>query len=310
VVAARLEPQKNLAGAVAVMAAVHRRLPQAVLDIFGAGSEHGALQAMIDGAGLAGVVRLCGHVPDAAAEFATARFSLLTSRFEGQPLALMESLGQGCPPVSYNIRYGPGDVIEDGVNGFLVAAGDVDAAAERVVRLCTDDGLARGMGQAAWEGSARFSDDAVMVQWARVIDQAWRQHPGRLVVPELDFAPAELTLDASGGLQLSGEVTWRPGRGPAAEEFLGINLVVARRSEGPPEFLPGEVLDRKPGRLQVRAGIAGLGPGVPVANKELDIFLQVHGRNVLHSFRIGFPGPAPGWRPYVTMYGNLSLKHA
>lgn len=311
VMAVRLEPQKNLAEAVAVMAEVHRRLPAAVLDIYGTGSQRDELQTMIDDAGLAGVVRLRGHVPNAAEQFETARFSLLTSVFEGQPLALMESLGRGCPPVSYDIRYGPDDVIEDGRNGFLVEPGDRDAAAERVVRLCTDEALARTLGRAAWESSARFSDAAVTAQWAQVIKQGWRQVPGRLEVPGLDFALADLTFHADGGLRLRGDLTWQPGAGPAAEQFLAANLVIGRRTSGPPAFLPAEVLQRQPGRMRIQAGAgsAELARGVSDENGELDFFLQVHGRNVLRTFRIGYPGPSPSWRPYATLYGSLSLKH-
>ncbi|MFD1213873.1 glycosyltransferase [Arthrobacter sp. GCM10027362] len=312
VMAVRLEPQKNLAEAIDVMAAVHRRLPGAVLDIYGTGSQREQLQARIDDAGLAGVVRLRGHAPNAADQFETARFSLLTSRFEGQPLALMESLGRGCPPVSYDIRYGPRDVVEDGRNGFLVPPGDTEAAAERVVRLCTDDQLARSLGEAAWAGSAKFSDEAVMAQWAQVIDQAWRQVPDRLLVPGLDFVLTELTLHAAGGLSFRGDLTWAADAGSAAQDFLEVNLVIGRRTVGPPAFVPGEVLQREPGRLRIQAGAgaAELDRGVPAANNELDILLQVHGRNVLRTFRIGFPGPAPSWRPYATLHGSLSLKHA
>ncbi|MCG2622259.1 glycosyltransferase [Arthrobacter sp. I2-34] len=312
VMAARLEPQKNLAEAVAIMALVSRRLPDAVLDIYGTGSQREALQEMIDDAGLAGVVRLRGHAPNAAAEFETARFSLLTSRFEGQPLALMESLGRGCPPVAYNIRYGPDDVVENGRNGFLVAAGDQEAAADRVVRLCTDDQLARSLGQAAWVSSGRFSDAAVTAQWARVVEQAWLQAPERLAVPGLDFTLAELSFEADGGFRILGDLTWQPGSGPPAEQYLEANLVIGRRTSGPPEFLSAQVVQRQPGGLRISAGADGgqLGYAVSMDNHELDIFLQVHGRNVLRTFRIGFPGPAPSWRPYATIHGSLSLKHA
>ena len=67
----------------------------------------------------------------AARHFETATFSMLTSRLEGQSLVLMESIGRGCPGVAYDIRYGPGTLIRDGVNGYLVPFGDEAAAADR-----------------------------------------------------------------------------------------------------------------------------------------------------------------------------------
>ena len=104
VMACRLEPQKNVAQAIDIMALVHQRRPHAYLDIYGTGSLRDELQGQIDQLGLGEAVRLHGHTPNAAAQFETASFSLLTSRNEGQPLSLMESLGRGCPPVAYDIR--------------------------------------------------------------------------------------------------------------------------------------------------------------------------------------------------------------
>ncbi|NKX52811.1 glycosyltransferase, partial [Arthrobacter deserti] len=107
VMVCRLEKQKNVAHAIEVMALVHASLPECVLDIYGTGSLRDELQAKVDELHLTDVVRFRGHAPNAARAFETARFSLLTSRNEGQGLVLMESLGRGCPPVSYDIRYGP-----------------------------------------------------------------------------------------------------------------------------------------------------------------------------------------------------------
>ncbi|MGM0929056.1 MAG: glycosyltransferase [Actinomycetota bacterium] len=311
VMVVRLENQKNVAHAVEVMALVHQELPQVVLDVYGTGSLQEEVQAKISELALTDVVRLHGHTPNAAQQFETAGFSLLTSRNEGQPLALMESLGRGCPPVSYDIRYGPSDVIEDSVNGFLVPAQDIAAAAERVIKLCTDPELARAMGQAAWESSEQFSDPAVVGQWADVLEQAWRQVPDRVALSRTEFTLEELGLPATGGLEIHGELTWRQSSGPAVEEILRAHLVIGRRAAGSPAFIPAEVLERAPGRLRLHASVtdAQLDEGVSEENGFLDIFLQVEGNNVLRTFRIGYPG-ASSWRPYATQHGSLSLQHA
>ncbi|GLB68564.1 hypothetical protein AHIS1636_30060 [Arthrobacter mangrovi] len=310
VMACRLEPQKNVAQAIEVMARVYQQRPHVRLDIYGTGSLRDELQEKIDLLGLGEAVRLHGHTPNAAAQFETASFSLLTSRNEGQPLSLMESLGRGCPPVAYDIRYGPSDVIEDGLNGFLVPARDVAAAADRVIRLCDDDDLARRLGAVAWERSERFSDAAVLQQWAATIETAWRQRTERLVLVELDFRLEELFYTPAGGLGITGDITWVQQSGPAAEGLLRANLVVAQRTGGAPAFFPAEIEARGPGRLGISAEVTEhqIGLGVRDDNAELDILLQVYGNNVLKSFRIGFPGSGPSWRPYATAHASLSLK--
>ncbi|EMY35239.1 glycosyl transferase group 1 protein [Arthrobacter crystallopoietes BAB-32] len=310
VMVCRLEAQKNVPHAIDVMARVHQERPEVTLDIYGTGSLREELQEKIDLLGLRNVVRLHGHTPNAADQFETARFSLLTSRNEGQPLSLMESLGRGCPPIAYDIRYGPSDVIEDGVNGFLVPAQDVGAAAARTIQMCDDDDLARRMGEAAWERSERFSDEAVVAQWARTIEGAWNQRTDRLVLNDLDFRLSELFYTAAGGFGLAGDVVWSQQSGPPAENVLKANLVVGRRSGGAPAFYPMEIVGKGPGLLSLEAEMTAddIANGVPDDNNELDIFLQIHGNNVLKSVRIGFPGKSPSWKPFATAHAAMSLK--
>ena len=67
--------------------------------------------------------------------FASSRASLLTSRFEGFGLTVMESINVGCPVIAYDVRYGPREIIEDGQNGYLVPEGDVTGFAEKMVDI-------------------------------------------------------------------------------------------------------------------------------------------------------------------------------
>lgn len=53
-------------------------------------------------------------------EFRKSKASLLTSKYEGFGLTVMESVEVGCPVISYDVRYGPSEIIEHGVNGYLV----------------------------------------------------------------------------------------------------------------------------------------------------------------------------------------------
>ena len=73
----------------------------------------------------------------------------MTSSFEGYPLSTLESMSRGCPVVSYDIKYGPREQISDGVEGFLVPAGDVELLAQRVIELLRSPELVRRMSAAA-----------------------------------------------------------------------------------------------------------------------------------------------------------------
>jgi len=63
---------------------------------------------------------------------AEAKIYAMGSFKEGFPNALCEGMAAGLAPVSFDIVAGPSDIIEDGVNGFLVKDGDVEAMAERI----------------------------------------------------------------------------------------------------------------------------------------------------------------------------------
>lgn len=63
---------------------------------------------------------------------------LLTSEFEGLPLSLLEAMHRACVPVVSNVASGIPELLEDGVNGFVVDIGDTEAFADRLVRLHGD----------------------------------------------------------------------------------------------------------------------------------------------------------------------------
>lgn len=68
-------------------------------------------------------------------EFRKSKASLMTSKFEGFGLTVMESIEVGCPVISYDVRYGPGEIIENGANGYLVEADNIEAFSEAMVKI-------------------------------------------------------------------------------------------------------------------------------------------------------------------------------
>lgn len=136
------------------------------LTIFGDGPDRSRLERLVGESGLSSSVHLPGFSETARQHLWAASFTLLTSTTEGLPLVLLEAMSGGCLPIAYDIPYGPADLIEDGVNGFLVQAGDIAAVANRiseVVALPPEE--LRAMRQAARETAERFSDRAVTARW-------------------------------------------------------------------------------------------------------------------------------------------------
>jgi poly(glycerol-phosphate) alpha-glucosyltransferase len=173
IMVARLVRVKHIRAAIDIIDAARQQIPDIVLDIYGEGPRRDALERLILDKGLAGHIVLHGHLVHAAEQFRHATFSLLTSRHEAQSLAIMESQAQGCPPVAFDVRYGPGDLIQNGMNGYLTQFGDISGAAQRVVEICKDPALRERLSEEAWKSSERFAPSSIFEAWQEMLSTVW-----------------------------------------------------------------------------------------------------------------------------------------
>ena len=91
-----------------------------------------------------------GYQEDVGPFFAAFDAFVLPSANEGTPVTAIESLASGCPVVATRVGGVP-DVVEEGVDGFLVEPGDLEAIADRLGRLAADPELRARMGAAGRE---------------------------------------------------------------------------------------------------------------------------------------------------------------
>ena len=140
------------------------------LDIIGDGEERAALQGLIDAYGLEASVTLTRPTNDMPAVYNSASLVAMSSRYEGLPMILVEAQAYGLPIVSFDCKCGPADVVKDGVTGYLVPEGDIEALAQRLEVLMRDDELRKQMGTAAREASERYSVERVMARWVELFE--------------------------------------------------------------------------------------------------------------------------------------------
>jgi len=142
--AAIKQPELFLAAAARVAQADAR----ARFLIAGGGELAATLRTRSAGLGLADRVRFLGWQRDVAPIYAASDLVALTSRNEGTPVALIESMAAGVPGVSFSVGGVP-DVITGPDLGVLVPAGDVEALAAGIGTLLNDDGARASMGERA-----------------------------------------------------------------------------------------------------------------------------------------------------------------
>jgi glycosyltransferase involved in cell wall biosynthesis len=92
-------------------------------------------------------VHLLGEVRDVPGLLGRAGVFVQPSRSEGISLTLLEAMARGLPVIATRVG-GNSEVVEDGVNGFLVASEDPPALAAAVLALRADPDRARELGLA------------------------------------------------------------------------------------------------------------------------------------------------------------------
>ncbi|MEB8067254.1 MULTISPECIES: glycosyltransferase [Mammaliicoccus] len=91
--------------------------------------ELNSLKILVKELNLNEYVEFKGYTSNPEKVFENSIASILTSKFEGFGLTIMESLNNGCPVLSYNIKYGSSELIENNKNGILVEKDNIDELA-------------------------------------------------------------------------------------------------------------------------------------------------------------------------------------
>lgn len=132
--------------------------------LYGEENDGGALREEIHKRGLKRFA-LMGRCSDMMHEYLRSSIHVMTSRFEGLPMVMIEAQSCGLPSVSFDCPYGPSEIIQDGINGYLLPMGDVDGMATKLSQLMTDHSLLQRQGQAARETSLAYSDSTIVNRW-------------------------------------------------------------------------------------------------------------------------------------------------
>jgi GalNAc-alpha-(1->4)-GalNAc-alpha-(1->3)-diNAcBac-PP-undecaprenol alpha-1,4-N-acetyl-D-galactosaminyltransferase len=140
------------------------------LAILGEGGERKALLALAASLGIADSFTLPGHVAGIGSWLAQADIFALPSRYEGFPNALLEAMQTATACVSFDCPSGPRDLIEDGRNGLLIKAEDVDGLCAALRRLASDPDLRRRLGAEASRVAGEFAPAGVYGKWLALID--------------------------------------------------------------------------------------------------------------------------------------------
>jgi glycosyltransferase involved in cell wall biosynthesis len=166
VLAGRFQPVKDHCTLLRAFVQVLERHPDSLLLLAGDGPLQGEMVELAQALGIAAKVRFAGVRDDMPALLNAADVCVLSSVYEALSMFLLEGAATGLPAVATDVG-GNGDIVLDGVTGFLAPAGDPNALAQamlRMARLPEHERHAMGA-RARAHIQAQYSIDSVVDHW-------------------------------------------------------------------------------------------------------------------------------------------------
>lgn len=144
--------------------------PDWVLKVYGDGHLRQELEQQVIHLGLTKSCFLEHSVSDVVAKYCESSISVVSSRFEGFGLVIVEAMSCGLPVVAFTCHCGPRDIITDGKDGLLIPDGDIARLAAGINSLIEDEELRRKIGQEARLRAADYKLNAIGEQWIELFE--------------------------------------------------------------------------------------------------------------------------------------------
>ena len=104
-------------------------------------------------------------------EYLNTSVYLMTSRTEGLPMVLLEAQACGLPIISFNCETGPSEIINDGIDGYLIDNYNIDEMSKKLSLLCSNFNKRKEFGRNARKNVAKFFPDQVFIKWETLFIQ-------------------------------------------------------------------------------------------------------------------------------------------
>lgn len=144
---------------------VHKKHPDWTIHIYGSGELEDEVKSLIEIQNLKDTMLMHKPTDNIRDKYLESSICVVSSRYEGFSMVILESMACGVPVVSFDCPFGPRNIIYNGKDGILVEYLNSQAMANNICQLIEYPELRRKMGKEAQSNIRRFSKDRVMKLW-------------------------------------------------------------------------------------------------------------------------------------------------
>lgn len=164
----RLSYPKNFQLLVKIAAEVLSRYSEWTWDICGEGEDRKELEKLIKDYKLENKLILRGQVNNLYSQYSQYSFQVMTSRYEGFPMSLIEGAANRLPLIAFDIQTGPSEIIDDTENGYLIKNNNFEIMVNDIRNLIENPILRKRMSIKAYEKSKEFNLNQIVNQWRKL----------------------------------------------------------------------------------------------------------------------------------------------
>lgn len=161
----RLDAQKGFDKLIDIWTDVIKLSKGWKLSIYGDGIDRDYLETLIVENRMEEYIKIYPSTQTIFEKYIESSIFVMTSRYEGMPMTMLEAMSVGLPCISYTFKCGPKDIIKDCIDGILITEDDKNKFVSALVELMNNDSIRIEMGNHAYSNIRRYSVDIVMKKW-------------------------------------------------------------------------------------------------------------------------------------------------
>ncbi|QNS41292.1 glycosyltransferase [Chryseobacterium manosquense] len=176
IAAGRITPVKGFAKIPEIWKRINKLFPDWKIEIWGPhygldDPYYQELLKQISMYSLENSIIIKGQYNDADKTFQRGKIAILTSETDCFPGVILEAMANQLPVVSFDAPFGPRNIIDDGIDGFLIRPDDYSGFADKLKLLMSEDKLIVKMKEAAYEKSLTFSPEVIIEKWMKIFKE-------------------------------------------------------------------------------------------------------------------------------------------